>query len=43
MKITITGTSGFVGQNLRLYLAEVFEIQGISRKKGDELISYNVF
>jgi hypothetical protein len=30
--VFITGFTGFVGQNLKPYLAQDFELQGISRK-----------
>ena len=41
--VFITGINGFVGQNLRPYLTQDFDIQGISRKgKGDGL-TYRMF
>lgn len=30
--VFVTGITGFVGQNLKPYLANDFEVQGISRK-----------
>ncbi len=42
-QIFITGITGFVGRNLQPYLAQDFDIQGISRKgKGDSL-TYTMF
>jgi len=43
MKIFITGINGFVGQNLRPYLAEDYDIKGISRKKNPDCLTYETF
>lgn len=42
-KIFITGISGFVGLNLNPYLRDDFEVVGISRKKNQNCISYEMF
>ncbi len=39
-KILITGITGFVGENLNKYLKKEYNIQGISRKEKDSIISY---
>lgn len=41
--IYITGITGFVGQNLSLYLANEFDIHGISRKKKHGRLTYEMF
>lgn len=43
MKIFITGINGFVGRNLKPYLAKDFDIQGISRKGKLEGLTYAMF
>ena len=43
MKIVVTGISGFVGQNLSLYLDNDFDIQGISRKAKLDGLTYAMF
>lgn len=43
MKIFITGITGFVGQNLKPYLAKDFDVQGISRKEASDMVTYKVF
>lgn len=42
-KIFITGITGFVGQNLKPYLAKDFDIQGISRKGKLDNLAYKAF
>ena len=42
-KVFITGITGFVGQNLSLYLAKGFDVQGISRKKKPGKLTYEMF
>ncbi|WP_420552533.1 NAD-dependent epimerase/dehydratase family protein [Tenacibaculum aiptasiae] len=39
-KIIITGISGFVGNSLKNYLENLFEISGVSRKKSKNIFSY---
>lgn len=41
--IYITGITGFVGQNLSLYLANEYDVHGISRKKKDGRLTYEMF
>lgn len=41
--VFITGITGFVGQNLSLYLTKDFDVQGISRKGNPEGLSYKTF
>lgn len=43
MKVVITGISGFVGQNIVPYLADDFEIMGISRTKNSHSFMYENF
>jgi nucleoside-diphosphate-sugar epimerase len=43
LKIAITGFSGFVGQNLSLYLVKDFDVQGISRNKTFNSLNYEYF
>lgn len=42
-KIFITGITGFVGLNLNPYLRDNFELVGVSRKKIQNCISYEMF
>jgi nucleoside-diphosphate-sugar epimerase len=35
--VYITGINGFVGQNLRPYLAEDFDVKGTSRKEKNQI------
>jgi nucleoside-diphosphate-sugar epimerase len=42
-KVFITGINGFVGRNLKPYLAEYFDIKGISRKGKLDSITYAMF
>lgn len=42
-KVFITGITGFVGQNLSLYLSKDFYVRGISRTKTTEGLTYNEF
>ncbi|MBG6062551.1 nucleoside-diphosphate-sugar epimerase [Flavobacterium sp. CG_9.1] len=42
-KIYITGITGFVGQNLSLYLANEFDLHGISRNKKQGILTYEMF
>ena len=42
-KVFITGINGFVGQNLRPYLAKDFELRGISRKGKASGLTYTTF
>lgn len=42
-KVFITGITGFVGQNLKPYLAKDFDVQGISRKKNHGGVTYEMF
>lgn len=41
--VFITGITGFVGQNLSLYLTKDFDVQGISRKGNPDGLSYKTF
>jgi nucleoside-diphosphate-sugar epimerase len=43
MKILITGITGFVGQNLNSYLANDFDVIGISRTKTSNSLNYEEF
>jgi nucleoside-diphosphate-sugar epimerase len=43
MKIFITGINGFVGQNLKPYLAKDFEVVGISRNVAADSLNYENF
>lgn len=43
MKIVVTGINGFVGQNLKPYLASCFDVQGISRKGKPDGLTYTMF
>jgi nucleoside-diphosphate-sugar epimerase len=43
LKIFITGINGFVGQNLKPYLAQDFELVGISRNKTAASLQYENF
>jgi len=43
MKIFITGITGFVGQNLKPYLAKDFKVLGISRNKMTDSLNYDNF
>lgn len=43
MKIFITGMTGFVGQNLKPYLAKDFDVVGISRTKTSNSLHYEIF
>jgi nucleoside-diphosphate-sugar epimerase len=43
MEIFISGISGFVGQNLKSYLKNGFDVKGISRLKGPEVLTYEMF
>jgi nucleoside-diphosphate-sugar epimerase len=42
-QIYITGITGFVGQNLSLYLTNYFNVLGISRKENHGYITYETF
>ena len=42
-KVFITGINGFVGRNLKPYLADSFDIQGISRKEKGGSFTYEMF
>jgi nucleoside-diphosphate-sugar epimerase len=42
-KVFITGINGFVGQNLKPYLAQGFEVVGISRNKTAASLNYEFF
>lgn len=42
-QLLITGITGFVGQNLSLYLDKDFDVQGISRKGNHEALLYETF
>jgi len=39
--ILISGITGFVGENLQNYLFNEYTLKGVSRKKGNDLISYS--
>ncbi len=43
MKIFITGINGFVGQNLKSYLADGYDIQSVSRRKNTGVLTYGMF
>ena len=42
-KVFITGITGFVGQNLGVYLAKDFNVKGISRQQSALSITYNSY
>ena len=42
-KVLVTGITGFVGQNLSLYLAKDFKVEGISRKESPDGLTYKMF
>jgi nucleoside-diphosphate-sugar epimerase len=42
-KVFITGSNGFVGRNLQPYLAQDFDIKGISRKGKPDSLTYKAF
>jgi nucleoside-diphosphate-sugar epimerase len=43
MKIVVTGISGFVGQNLKSYLKDDFDLEGVSRDKKSKGLTYEMF
>ena len=42
-KVFITGITGFVGQNLNVYLSKDFNVKGISRQQSTLSLSYNSY
>ena len=42
-KVFITGITGFVGQNLSVYLSKDFNVKGISRQQSTLSLTYNSY